>query len=301
MDWISEINKLRKEKNAIILAHNYQIPDIQDLGDFSGDSLELARKATETDADMIVMCGVDFMAETAKILNPEKKVLIPSMQSNCPMAGMLSRQELLEAKAQHPEAEVVLYVNSSADCKALADCCCTSANADKVVNAMESDVVIFGPDRNLAEYVMKRTEKKVIPVPEKGHCYSHTQITLEEVQKTMKAHPDAELVVHPECFPEVQDIANAIASTSGMVRYCKGSSAKEFIIGTECGMLHRLEKENPDKKFYPAFDEAICLQMKEITLEKLYNSLKNDQFEVKIPEDISEKAIKAINRMLELT
>ncbi len=301
MDWISEIDKLRKEKNAIILAHNYQIAEIQDLGDFSGDSLELARKATETDADMIVMCGVDFMAETAKILNPGKKVIIPSLNAKCPMSAMLTRQELLEAKAQHPEADVVLYVNSGADCKALATSCCTSANADKIVNAMESDVVIFGPDRNLAEYVMKRTDKKIIPVPEKGYCYTHAQIRLEGVKDKMEKHPNADLVVHPECFPEVQEIADAIASTSGMLRYCKESSAKEFIIGTECGMLHRLEKENPGKKFYPAFDDAICLQMKEITLEKLYNSLKNEQHEVKVPEDISERAIKAINRMLEIS
>jgi quinolinate synthase len=301
MDFAAEIEKLKKEKNAVLLVHNYQIAEVQEVADFLGDSLGLARKAKESNADMIVFAGVDFMAETAKILNPNKKVLITSQEACCPMAGMLSKKQLLEAKAAYPNAQVVLYVNSSGECKALADSCCTSANADKIVNAMNSDEVIFGPDKNLAHFVQKRTDKKIIPVPGDGHCYVHDIIELPALEVAIERHPEAVVIVHPECPADVQDRADHIASTSGMVKLAKELSDKEFIIGTEVGMLHRLQKENPDKKFFPAFENAICRQMKKTTLEDVYLSLKEERFEVNVKEEIHEGALKAINRMLELS
>ncbi|MDP6670364.1 MAG: quinolinate synthase NadA, partial [archaeon] len=248
MDFAAEIEKLKAEKNAVLLVHNYQVAEVQEVADFLGDSLGLARKAKESNADMIVFAGVDFMAETAKILNPNKKVLITSQEACCPMAGMLSKEQLLETKTAHPKAQVVLYVNSSGECKALADSCCTSANADKIVNAMTSDEVIFGPDKNLAHFVQKRTEKKIIPVPENGHCYVHDIIELPALEVAIEKHPGAVVIVHPECPANVQERADHIASTSGMVRLSKELPDKEFIIGTEVGMLHRLQKDNPEKK-----------------------------------------------------
>ena len=301
MDFAAEIEKLKKEKNAVLLVHNYQLAEVQEVADFLGDSLGLARKAKESNSDMIVFAGVDFMAETAKILNPGKKVLITSQEACCPMAGMLSKQQLLEAKKAHPNAQVVLYVNSSGECKALADSCCTSANADKIVNAMDSDEVIFGPDKNLAHFVQKRTDKKIIPVPGDGHCYVHDIIELPALEVALERHPEAVVIVHPECPLDVQERADHIASTSGMVKLAKELPDKEFIIGTEVGMLHRLQKENPGKKFFPAFENAICRQMKKTSLEDVYLSLKEERFEVNVKEEIREGALKSINRMLELS
>ncbi|MAG21692.1 MAG: quinolinate synthase [Candidatus Diapherotrites archaeon] len=301
MDLVDEIDRLKKEKNAVLLVHNYQRAEVQDVQDFLGDSLGLARKASETDADLIVFAGVDFMAEIAKILNPNKKVLITSKEACCPMAAMLSKEELLKAKEQHPSAKVILYVNSSAECKALADCCCTSANADKIVNAMDSDTILFGPDKNLVHYVQERSDKKIIPVPENGHCYVHNIIELPALEVAIERHPKATIIVHPECPADVQDRADYIASTSGMVKLVKELPGKEFIIGTEVGLIHRLQKENPEKKIFPAFENAICRQMKKTTLEDVYLTLKEERNEVQVPKDISEKAVKAINRMLELS
>lgn len=297
----SKIKELKKERNAIILAHNYQRPEVQDIADFLGDSYGLSREAAETDADVIVFCGVDFMAETAKILNPEKIVLIPALEALCPMAMLLTSEQIHEAKKQYPNSEVVLYVNTHAAQKALADCVCTSGNAVQVVNAMKSDTIIFGPDVNLSYYVQKRTKKKIVSVPENGICPTHHQITLKDVEKARLEHPKAKLVVHPEVPPEVQDTADHIASTEGIIEYCKKSKGREFIIGTEKGILYRMHKEIPGKKFYKASDMALCPTMKTITLEKVLSSLQNMQNRVEVPEEIAVKARKALQKMLEIT
>ncbi|MBM3309669.1 MAG: quinolinate synthase NadA, partial [Candidatus Altiarchaeales archaeon] len=248
----SEIKKLKEERNAVILSHNYQRPEVQDIADFLGDSYGLSREAAKTKADIIVFCGVDFMAETAKILNPEKTVLLPAREALCPMAMLLTSQQIIEAKKRHPDAEVVLYVNTHAEQKALADYVCTSGNAVKVVNAVKSDTVIFGPDVNLTYYVQKRTKKRLITVPERGVCQTHHQITLKDVLNARKEHPNAKVVVHPETPPAVQDMADHIASTEGIINYCKKSKSREFIIGTENGILYRMGKEIPGKKFHQA-------------------------------------------------
>ena len=296
-----EILELKKKRNAVLLAHNYQRPEVQDLADYIGDSYGLSRKASETKADVIVFCGVDFMAETAKIMNPEKIVLWPSKDALCPMAMLLKSEHILEARKKHPDAEVVLYVNTHAEQKALADCMCTSGNAVNVVNAMKSDTVIFGPDINLVHYVQKRTKKKLIAVPEKGCCQTHHQITLKDVQKVRQEHPNARLVINPECRPEIQDIADHIASTEGIIEYCKKSKEKEFIIGTEYGILYRMQKIMPDKRFYRSSELALCPTMKTITLQKVLASLKENKFEVNVPKETAEKARRALERMLQVS
>ncbi len=293
-----EINTLRKEKNAAILAHNYQLPAVQQCADFTGDSLELARKAQQTDANLIVFAGVSFMAETAKILNPEKKVLLAAKDAACPMAGMLHPEKLLQAKKRYPKAETVLYVNSSADCKALADCCCTSANAVEVANAMQSSTVLLGPDRNLAYYVDQRSDKSIVPVPADGFCYVHRFIGLRDLQQARKVHKNALAIVHPECNPEVQAAADAIGSTSQMIKIAAQSNAEEFLIGTEREMCYRLSMELPGKKFFPIRDTAVCSSMKKTDLQTVFNALKKEQFEVKLGKEIIEKSKKAIDAML---
>ncbi len=298
---VERIGRLKREKNAIILAHNYQRAEVQDLAEFVGDSLELARNAMDTTSDIIIFCGVDFMAETAAVLNPDKKVIIPDRGAICPMAQQLPREVLLAAKRVHPDAEVVLYVNTLAESKALADCICTSANAREIVNAMNASTLLFGPDRNLAYYAQKATAKKIIPVPELGLCPSHHQIAFEDLLKAKEAHPGAKIVVHPECIPEVQDYADYVASTSGMVRICREVEDDEFLIGTEVGLLHRLEKEVPGKKFYPVSATAVCPQMKMHTLEKIEVALEKEKPEVVVPDEIADEARSAIERMLELS
>jgi len=277
-----EIVRLKKEKNAVILAHNYQVPEIQDVADFVGDSLELARIAEKIDASIILFCGVDFMAET------------------CPMAEMLKLEDLRKAKRENPGAEVVLYVNTKAEAKAECDCVCTSANADRIVNSMSSDTVIFGPDQNLAHYVKKRTNKQIITIPENGMCITHHMMTVADLMDAKQRHPNALSIVHPEVIPELQDAADAIGSTSGIMKYCRDSDAREFIIGTENGMLYRLAKEIPGKKFYPLSETAICQNMKKNTIEGVLNALRSDGPEVSVPEEIRAKSEKAIKRMLEL-
>jgi len=299
-----KIIELKEEKNALLLVHNYQIPEIQEIADFLGDSLELCRRAQEAEeADMIVFCGVDFMAETAKVLNPEKKVIIPNGEAKCPMAGMLSMEVLLEAKKRHPEAPVVLYVNTLAEAKAEATATCTSANADKIVKKLGGDKVIFGPDRNLAYYVHQRLPKvELIVVPEDGHCRVHRFFGEgEEAMKLKEKYPGAEVWAHPECEPEFQDKADHVLSTGGMVRRAEETEAETIIVGTEEGLIARLQRENPEKKFLPAKEYAICAAMKRITLENLYESLVNEKPVVEVPEEIAEKASKAIERMLELS
>ena len=298
MSLVEEILALKKERNAVILAHNYQRPEVQDIADFVGDSLGLSRQASATDAKVIVFCGVDFMAETAAILNPGKTVLLPAEWALCPMAMLLHASDLASVQKENPGAETVLYINTHADVKALSDCICTSANADKVVNSMKSDTIIFGPDRNLAYYVKKRSKKKIIVVPDRGLCPTHHMIQVEDVLKAKKMYPKAELVVHPEVIAEIQDMADHIASTEGMIKYCKQSKASEFILGTEVGILHRMRKEIPEKKFHPACEMSVCTTMKMITLTHVRDSLKEMKHKVTVPKETADKARKAIERML---
>jgi quinolinate synthase len=296
-----EILALKEEKNALILAHNYQRGEIQDIADVVGDSLVLAKKAQEYDVDIVLMSAVDFMAETTSVLNPKKKVIMPDLEAKCPMAAMLPAKIVRKAKREHPKADVVLYVNTWAEARAEADCLCTSANSVEVVNAMDSDTVIFGPDKNLSYYVSKRSDKEIITIPEHGLCPTHHQITLADVLFAKEDHPKAELVVHPECIPEVQDLADHIASTQGMVNYAKKSKAKEMIIGTEEGLIHRLKKEAPDKRYYLASKYAVCPNMKMHTLEKIKEALKEERNVVRVPERVAKRVRAALERMLEIS
>jgi quinolinate synthase len=290
-DLTAKIQKLKKEKKAIILAHNYQRAEIQDIADYVGDSIELSRKAMqEKDAEILVFCAVDFMAESAAILNPDKKVLLPTLGARCPMAQMLTVDEIKRAKTQHPNAPVVLYVNTLGEAKAESDVCCTSANAVEVINSLDAKTVLFGPDRNLAEYVAEKTGKTVIPLPEYGFCPTHLLFQPEDVTILEQQHPEAVVMVHPECSREMRKVADFIGSTSKMCRYAKEASAKEFIIGTEEGILHRLRKENPQKQFYIAYEGAVCPNMKLTTLDRLYASLKEEKYLVKVPEKVACKA-----------
>ena len=300
MKLVEEIERLKTKKNALILAHNYQRAEVQDVADFVGDSLELARRAAEADADVIVFCGVDFMAETAAVLNPDKKVLIPDAGATCPMAQMLTAAELRRVRAEHPDAAVVLYINTLAESKAEADCVCTSANAAAVVNAMDAETVIFGPDANLAYYVRRRSPKELVVVPERGLCPTHHQIALEDVLAARRQHPGAKLVAHPECVPEVQDAADHIASTSGMVRFCREDAAAEYLIATEIGLLHRLRRETPQKRFHAVSETAVCPQMKMHTLPKILRALERERPTVTVPKETADAAREAIQRMLEL-
>ena len=299
-----KIVEIKKQKNALLLVHNYQVAEIQEVADFLGDSLELCRKAqTAEKADMIVFCGVDFMAETAKVLNPDKKVVIPSAKAICPMAGMLSMDVLLEAKKKYPEAPVVLYVNTLAEAKAEATVTCTSANADKIVKKLGAKQVIFGPDKNLGYYVQKRVpDVELIFVPEDGHCRVHRFFGDGETAMKLKAdNPGSEVWAHPECEPEFQDRADYVLSTGGMVKRAKTTSAKTIIVGTEEGLIARLQRENPDKTFLPAKEYAVCGAMKRITLENLYMSLVGEEPVVEVPEDIADRARVSIERMLEMS
>lgn len=301
MDLAEKILKLKKEKKAIILAHNYQRPEIQDIADYIGDSIELSRKAVEEkDAEMIVFSAVDFMAESAAILNPTKKVLLPCLGARCPMAQMLTADEIKRQKTQYPKAPVVLYVNTLAICKAHCDICCTSANAVEVIKSLDADTVLFGPDRNLAEYVSEQTGKTLIPIPENGFCPTHLLFQPEDVKVQKMLHPNATVIVHPECSSEMRKEADFVGSTSKMCRYAKESNAKDFIVGTEEGILHRLRKENPTKNFHLAYDGAICPNMKLTTLERLYAALKEEKNVIKVPETIAKKAKVSLERMFEV-
>ncbi len=292
------ILRLKEERNAVILAHNYQIPDIQDIADFLGDSLALAIKAKEIEAEVIVFCGVDFMAETAAILNPDKTVIIPDTKAKCPLAGMVDAEGLRKMKEEHPDAAVVSYVNTTAETKALSDYCCTSANAVEVVKAVPNKKVIFTPDRNLGAYVKSQVkDKEIILWP--GFCATHDALRVEDFMQLKKEHPEAEILAHPECRPEVLEIADHVFSTGGMVKHVRSSPSKEFIVGTEKDMAYRLKKENPDKIFY-TIDKAICPTMKKITLENLLEALENMAPVVKVPEELAEKAKVPIERMIEI-
>lgn len=294
----ARIKELKKKHNAIVLAHNYQIPEVQDIADFLGDSLDLAMKASKTDAKNIVFCGVDFMAQSAKILNPDKNVIIPDIEAECPMAHMVDTDDLNKLKNDHPDAEVVAYINTTAETKTLSDICCTSANGEKIVKSLSSKKVIFIPDRNLGLYVQRFVpEKEMILWP--GICPTHHKIRKEEILKLKEKHPDAEILVHPECRPEVIDISDHAFSTNGMVNHAKNSDAKEFIIGTEKELCYRLKNENPGKTFYP-LKTAICPNMKKITLEKVLNSLKTLEPKIQLPDEIMKKAKQPLQRMMEV-
>ncbi|AHB14253.1 quinolinate synthase NadA [Dehalococcoides mccartyi] len=294
-----KIAELKKERKAVILAHNYQLGEIQDAADFVGDSLELARKAANVDAEVIVFCGVHFMAETAAILSPEKTVLAPEPKAGCPMADMISGAELREFKTRYPGLPVVCYVNSTAEVKAESDICCTSANAVKVVESLKSDTVLFVPDQYLGAFVKERTSKKIISWP--GYCPCHARIKPEDILKLRKHYPKAKVIVHPESRPEVTALADQVLSTGQMVSYAARADVKELIVGTEIGMLYRLRKENPDKLFIPISEQAVCANMKMTTLPKLLASLENMQAVVSVPEEIRRRAVGAVERMLKVT
>jgi len=298
---IDKILKLKREKKAVILAHNYQRPEIQDIADYVGDSIELSRKAMdEKEAKIIVFSAVDFMAESAAILNPEKKVLLPSKGARCPMAQMLPVEQVRMWKKKYPNVPVVLYVNTLAEAKAECDVCCTSANAAKIIDAIDAEKVLFGPDHNLAWHAKRKTGKEIIPIPEKGFCPTHILFQKEDIEILKNEYPNAVVAVHPECMPEVQLIADFIGSTSQMCRFAKETEANEIVIATENGLLHRLKKENPDKNFIPAYSDAVCPNMKLNTLEKLYLTLKNEQYVVTVPKAVAKKARKALEKMFTL-
>jgi len=293
----NEILKLKKDRDAIILGHNYQRKEIQEISDFLGDSYGLSVQATKTPAKIIVFCGVDFMAESAKILNPEKMVLHPNLRAKCPMAAMVDVKSLKELKAEHPGAPVVSYVNTSADVKAESDICCTSANAVKIVKSLPDKKVIFVPDTNLGLYVQRFVkDKELVLWP--GYCPTHVNIKKEDLLKLKSEHPDAEILVHPECTPDVIDIADFAFSTEGIMKHVIASPKKEFIIGTEANMLHRLRKEAPGKILY-SVPSATCPNMREITLENVRDSLVKLRYKVELPEDIIRRARIPLERMIE--
>jgi len=294
-----KIRALLKKRNAILLAHNYQPPEIQDVADLCGDSLELSRKAAATDADVIVFCGVHFMAETASILSPDKTVLLPRKDAGCLMADMISAEALEEKIRSRPPMPVVTYVNSTADVKALSTICCTSANAVQVVNSLDAEEVLMTPDRNLARYVAPRTEKRIHWWD--GFCPTHERLKPEDVQKAKSVHPNAVFMAHPECRPEVLALADEIFSTSGMLRFARESGHASFIVGTEVGLLYPLQKENPEKRFYPASEKMVCKNMKKITLKDVIRSLERMEGEVKVPEVVRKPALKAVQRMLDIS
>jgi len=295
---IEKISVLRKRRNAVILAHNYQPGEVQDIADFVGDSLELSQRAAETDADVIVFCGVQFMAETASILCPDKVVLLPDRNAGCPMADMITAERLRAKKKEHPQAVVVCYVNSSAEVKAESDVCCTSANAVEVVESLDAREIIFVPDQYLGNYVSARTGRKMILWP--GFCPTHVRISPERIKELKREYPQAKVVVHPECRPEVITLADEVLSTGGMCRYAQRDEVGEMIVGTEMGIIHRLKKENPGKKFIPISEQAICPNMKLITLEKVLWSLEEMGPEVKVPEEVRLRAKAAVDKMLKI-
>lgn len=297
----SKIRALAKEKNAIILAHNYQVPDVQDVADFIGDSLDLSKKAMAAKEKVIVFCGVHFMAETAKILAPEKTVLIPDLEARCFMADMINRKSLIEFKKKYPRAKIVCYINTTADVKAECDAICTSSNAADVVAKMDSDEIIFVPDKYLAAHVEKKLKEKGIKkkiIPWHGFCPTHLKIIPNYLRNLKAKYPKAKIITHPEATPDTNSLSDEVLSTNGMVRYVKESKDKTFIIGTETGIIYRLKKENPDKTFIAATELAVCPNMKQITIDKVYESLRDMKYEVKVEEETAAKAKKALDKMM---
>ena len=296
---IEQIGKLKAERGAVILAHNYQPGEIQDLADFTGDSLGLSIQASETDADVIVFCGVRFMAETAAILSPEKTVLLPEKSAGCPMADMITAEQLRQLKQENPDAMVVCYVNSSAEVKAESDYCCTSANAVEVVNSLPEDKpIIFVPDQHLGQFVAERTGRKLVLWP--GYCTTHVLITVDEIKAAGAKYPDAIVMAHPECTEPVKDASDELLSTGQMLKFAANNTAKRFIIATEIGIIHTLKKQNPETEFFPATERAICPNMKKITLDKVVGSLQEMQYKITVPEAIRIEAEKSLDRMVEI-
>jgi len=291
-----KIARLKEELKAVIVAHNYQRPEVQDIADFVGDSLELSRQCTEVDAKTIVFCGVRFMAETAAIVNPERTVLLSEGSAGCPLADMISTDELRQWKQRYPGAPVVCYINSSAEIKAESDVCCTSANSDRMVNSITNGDIIFVPDQNLGAYTSTKTKRRLILYP--GFCYVHHRLKPEQVKLAKELHPEAKVIVHPECRAEVIALAEAALSTSQMLRYVKASPHKSFIIGTEEGLLHRLRQENPEKSFHLISNSQICTDMKKTTLETVAQTMELRQNIVTVPEEVRIKAKQAVDRML---
>ncbi|MDD4503331.1 MAG: quinolinate synthase NadA [Clostridiaceae bacterium] len=294
-----EILRLKKERNAIILAHNYQVPEVQDVADVVGDSYSLSQHAANTDSDIIVFCGVHFMAESAKILSPDKTVLLPVKGAGCPMADMVTAPRLREMKAKYPDAAVVCYVNSSAEVKAESDICCTSSNALKVVQSLRNKQVIFVPDENLGSYIASKVKDKEV-ILWKGFCITHKRVKAEEVQKIRQLHPNAKILMHPECEPEVQKLADFLGSTSEIIRHAGEIPERDIIIGTEEGILHTLRKQNPDKNFYLLSTGLICANMKKTRLEDVHNALLNMQHEIHVEDAIRLKALKSLKEMLKI-
>jgi quinolinate synthase len=301
MNITDQIKKLKKEKNAVILAHNYELPEVHDIADFVGDSLGLSIAAAKTDADVIVFCGVHFMAETAKILSPQKTVLLPDKKAGCPMADMIDTKSLQALQEQHPHAITLCYVNTSADVKAHCDYCCTSSNALKMAQHIlkSHNEIIFIPDKYLAQYVSAQVGHKFITW--EGFCPTHARLLPENILRVKALHPQAKVLAHPECKPEITVLADVVASTEKMCSYIQSSADIEFIITTEIGIIHRMKKENPGKVFYPASDKALCPNMKRINLDKILWSLQDMKHEITVPQNTIGKAKKAIERMLQIT
>ena len=296
---VERISNLKRQRNAVVLAHNYQLGEVQDIADLSGDSLELSQRAAQTDAEVIVFCGVHFMAETASILCPNKKVILPESRAGCPMADMITAERLREKKKEYPRATVVCYINSSADVKAESDICCTSANAVEVVESLRDvEEVLFVPDQYLGHYVSTRVKRDMILWP--GFCPTHVRIQARDIDRLREEYPQAEVVVHPECRPDVSALADQVLSTGGMCRYARESQVSEMIIGTEIGIIHRLKKENEHKRFIVASEQAVCPGMKLITLENVLWALEEMGQEVKVPEETRVRAKSAVDRMLEI-
>lgn len=297
MELVKEIQELKEKRNALILAHLYQWPEVQDVADFVGDSLELSRKAVATDADVIVFCGVWFMAETTKILNPSKTVLLPEPNAGCPMADMVTAADVLALRAKYPAAAVVCYVNSSAEVKAASDICCTSSNAIKVVKSLKAEQIIFVPDRNLGHYISRFVPEKQFILYE-GYCPTHEKISLEDVKKARLAQPGAPILAHPECRPEVIDAVDFVGSTKQIIDYAVNSKAEELIIGTEIGVLHRLQLLCPEKRFYSLHSAIVCPNMKKNKLSTVRDSLLHLEYQMELDEEVRKKAAVSVERML---
>ncbi len=295
----NRIKNLKEEKNAVIVAHSYQVDEVQEIADLVGDSFELSRFCAECKEDIVVFCGVHFMAESAKILSPQKMILLPEIDAGCPMADMVTKEDLIKMKKKYPEAKVVCYINSSADVKAESDICCTSSNAVNVVKSINAKEIIFVPDKNLGSYVQQFVKDKKIILWD-GYCITHHRVQKEEVKKVKQFYPDAKLLVHPECRKEIVEMADFVGSTKMIINHAKEIKDKNIIIGTEMGVLHKLKKDNPDKSFYMLSKSFICPNMKKTTLESVYNSLENNIYNIEISDEIISKAKDSLERMLKV-
>ena len=296
---VENIERLKQQHNAVILAHNYQPGEIQDIADFTGDSLGLSIKAAQTEAEVIVFCGVRFMAETAAILSPQKTVLLPDKSAGCPMADMITAEQLRKLKQEHPDALVVCYVNSTAEVKAESDYCCTSANAVELVSSLPKDrQILFVPDQHLGRFVADRTGRDIVLWP--GYCRSHIMITEDDIKTAKAKYPDAIVMAHPECSEPVKELSDELLSTGQMLKFAAENTAKQFIVATETGIIHTLKKQNPEAEFIPASNRAICHNMKKITLEKIIWALEDMKYKISVPEAIREKAKIALDKMVEI-